>query len=264
MGFVTVLSRDPALRALVRGGGRAGASARSPERLSRLIRERPVTAVVVDSGALGPSNPADVVLREIARRFPSVGSVFVSRPSVSPVALLRLGRAGITGLEVLSAADLPLGLAGGLARATRDGTRARALRAVGTALDGWSRPVVGLALDGAVRGWDADQLAEAMGWTRAHLGVRLRERGLPPPGRLLLWARILHAARWIPEPGRTAESVSRQLDYANGATFRRALRSTLACTPTGLVSGGGFDVALRAFLDVCGVGDSLGHRRSVA
>jgi AraC-like DNA-binding protein len=81
---------------------------------------------------------------------------------------------------------------------------------------------------------------------------------------LLLWARLMHAGRWLGEPGRSAESVSRQLDYANGATFRRALRNYLELTPTEIRSEGGLDVVLRAFLDVCGLPDSLRDARSVA
>lgn len=266
MGFVTVLSRDPVLRTLLqsREGVTAGASARAPGRLLRLVRERPVTTVVVDSEAFSESWAPEAILREMAHRFPSVGAVFVARPGLSPVTLLQLGRAGIPGLELVPAHDLVHGLPRSLARAARTGTRARVLRALGGQLDGWSRDLIGTALDAAIVGWGADQLAAHFGWSRAHLGVRLGARALPSPGKLLLWARMLHAARWIPEEGRTAESVSRQLDYANGATFRRALRSTVGCTPTDLVERGGFAPVLRAFLDVCGVGDSVGDRRSVA
>lgn len=266
MAFVTVLSRDPVLRTRLRQGDGvvAGASARSPGRLLRLVRERPVTAVVVDSDVFDETWAPESVLREMTLRFPSVGAVFVARPGISPVSLWQLGRAGIRGLQVLKSEELAHGLARSLRRAARNGTRAHTLRALGPELDGWSRSFIGTTLDAALLGWNADQLAAHVGWTRAHLGVRLRERSLPSPGRLLLWARMLHAARWLPERGRTAESVSRQLDYANGATFRRALRSTLGCTPTGLIDRGGFGAALGAFLDVCGVGDSLGNRRSVA
>lgn len=266
MGFVTVLSRDPVLRSLLRSreGVSAVASARVPGRLLRLVRERPVTTVVVDSDAFAESWAPEAILREMAHRFPSVGAVFVARAGLSPVTLLQLGRAGIPGLELLPASDLTHGLPGSLARAARNGTRARVLQAVGGQLDGWSRDFIGTTLDAAIVGWGADQLAARFEWTRAHLGVRLRSHGLPSPGKLLLWARMLHAARWIPEDGRTAESVSRQLDYANGATFRRALRATLGCTPTELVEQGGFAPALGTFLDVCGVVDSVEDRRAVA
>jgi AraC-like DNA-binding protein len=124
--------------------------------------------------------------------------------------------------------------------------------------------VVRAALDGALLGWRADDLADRAGWTRAHLSVRLRDCGLPSAGHLLLWARLLHAARWLEEPGRSAESVSRQLDYANGPAFRRALRNYVAATPTQVRRGGGIRWMLEQFLDVCGLGDSVGADLSVA
>jgi len=220
--------------------------------------------VVVDSGVFADAWEPEAALRELGRRFPSVGTVFVARRDVSPLTLLQLGRAGLPSLHVLRHGELDRSLSRSLARAAESSTKASTLRAIGQGMGAWERSVVGEALDAAVLGWSAEDFAHKLGCTRAHLGTRLRSASLPSPGRLLLWTTMLHAARWIPEPGRTAESVSRQLDYANGATFRRALRSTLECTPTQLVQRGGYAFALRRFLDVCGLGDSLGDKRSVA
>jgi AraC-like DNA-binding protein len=266
MGFVTVLSRDSLLAGAVSGarGVSAGATVRSPGRLLWLVKERPVTTVVVDSAGFADSGEPEATLRELGRRFPSVGVVLVARRNVSPLTLLQLGRADLPSLRVLRYEELGRGLARSLAHATEGGTRARTLRLIGQRLASWERHVVGEALDAAVLGWSAEDFAHKLGWTRAHLGSRLCRASLPSPGRLLLWATMLHAARWLPEPGRTAESVSRQLDYANGATFRRALRGLLGCTPTQLVEGGGYRLASRRFLDVCGLGDSLVGNRSVA
>jgi len=266
MGFFTVLSRDPLLAAAVSSARAvsAGATVRSPGRLLWLVKERPVTTVVMDSGAFGDPWESEATLRELGRRFPSVGVVFVARRSVSPLTLLQLGRADLPSLRVLRYEELGRGLARSLAHATEGGTRARTLRLIGQGLGSWERRVVGEALEAAVLGGSADDFAHGLGWTRAHLGSRLRLASLPSPGRLLLWAKMLHAARWISESGRTAESVSRQLDYANGATFRRALRGLLRCTPTQLIEGGGYGLASRRFLDVCGLGDRLVGNRSVA
>ena len=147
--------------------------------------------MVVDSGAFDDDTAPDAVLREVASRFPSVGTVFLARPGVSPLVLLRLGRAGIPGLQVLRSSEVASGLAASLARACAHGTRARVLRGLGTGLDAWARDFIGTALEAALLGWDTDQLSAHVGWSRPHLGVRLRERGLPPPGRILLWARML-------------------------------------------------------------------------
>jgi AraC-like DNA-binding protein len=266
MAFVTVLSRDSGLHALAVGVGGATsvAGTRSWERLIRLVRERPVTHVVLDSAALPEGWGADVLLGDLVRRFPSVGTVFVARPGLSPVTLLHLGRAGIDGLTLLPLDDPSVDLPRCLSRASSRTTSALVLREVGGRLSARDAGVLRAALDGALLGWGADDLAGFAGWTRAHLSTLLRASGLPPVGTLLRWAKVLHAARWLAEPGRTAESVARQLEYANGATFRRALRGCLGGTPTDIVQAGGFRFALDRFLDVLGVDDSLGSDRSVA
>jgi AraC-like DNA-binding protein len=85
---------------------------------------------------------------------------------------------------------------------------------------------------------------------------------LRPP--LLVWAKLLHAGRWLADPGRSAESVSRQLEYSSGAAFRRAQRTYVGATPTQAREGGGLRFVLRRFLDACGLGDSVVFDRSVA
>jgi AraC-like DNA-binding protein len=269
MAFVAILSRDPALRghSWVTEPSAGMVSTRVPGRLLRLVRERPVTSVVVDSAVFADAWEPELVVREMGRRFPSVGVILLARPETSPYTLVSLGRVGLdvrSPLGVLRLSELRHGLERALARVERGGTRARVLRALGATLRTRERSVVAAALGGVLLGWGAEDLAADAGWTRPHLSERLRAAGLPSAGALLLWARMMHAARWLSEPGRTAESVSRQLAYANGATFRRALRNVLGMTPTALVAAGGLAVALRGFLDVCDLDDSLRDHRSVA
>ena len=269
MSIVAVLSRDRAVRSLPATVETVGAvaSTRVSGRLLRLVRERPVTTVLVDGAVFAEEWEPELLVRELGRRFPSVGTVFLDRGATSMNTLLGLGRLirdGQARLSVIRMEEVRHGLARSLARASEASTRSAVLRAVGNRLAGRERGVLGAAMDAALLGWGAEDLAAHAGWTRPHLSERLRAAQLPSTGALLLWARTLHAARWLPEPGRTAESVSRQLGYANGATFRRALRNVLGVTPTALVAAGGFDLALRRFLDECGLGDSVRDDRSVA
>jgi AraC-like DNA-binding protein len=246
------------------GDDRSVASVRSWDRLVWLIRERPVTIVLVDSAALPRTHPSDELLGELKRRYPSVGTIFVSRPRLDPFALLRLGRANISDLVVVDLDDLGAELRRAVRRSSSRNTQALVLRALRNEIARPERDVVQAALDGALLGWGADDLARHSGWTRAHLSVRLRDTGLPSTGHLLLWGKLLHAGRWLAEPGRTAESVARQLEYSNGSAFRRAVRNYLDSTPTEVCEAGGFTFVLRCFLDVCGLGGSLRDQRSVA
>lgn len=268
MALIPVLTRDPRVAGVaidVVGDRSMVARTSSWDRLVWLVRERPVTSVVLDSAALPDVAPEpDERLADLRRRFPSLGCVLVSRRGTDRLILLRLGRAAIANLELLQLEDVRVELARALARSAGHGTRSLVLRAVGARLPLAERQVLRAALDGALLGWKTDQLATQSGWSRAHLSVRLKASGLPSAGHLLLWAKLLHAGHWLSEPGRSAESISRQLEYANGPVFRRALRNYLDATPTEVRERGGLSFVLERFLDVCGLDDSLRAELSVA
>lgn len=267
MALIPVLSPDPRLTRLVSDATseRFGvARASSWDRLLWLVRERPATAVVLDSAGFPDAPEADERIVDLRRRFPSLACVVVFRPGTDRVMLLRLGRAGIPDLEVVPGEDISTDVARAIARASRRGARSIVLRAVGMRIRLPERQIIRAALDGALLGWKSDDLAQWAGWTRPHLSVRLKDQGLPSTGQLLLWAKLLHAGQWLTEPGRSAESVARQLEYSNGPVFRRALRNYLGATPTEVVSAGGLSFVLDRFLDVCGLGDSVRDTLSVA
>ena len=270
MPLVTLLASDPDVHRAIREPGAeargiAPTAVRSWDGLLRLIRERPVTAVVIDSGALEPGMPSDEAVGELRRRYPSLAMVFVARPHVDPVSLFRLGRAGIGSL-VLLPIDALTGeeLGSALWRALGSSTEALVTRAVSPRVPARELRAVRLALEGVQRGWSADDLATTVGLTRAHASVRLRSCGLPSAGHLLKWAKLLHAGRWLVDPGRSAQSVSRQLEYSSGAAFRRALRAYTGLTPTEARALGGLNAILDRFLDACGLADSVDFGRSVA
>lgn len=240
---------------------------RSWSRLLWLVRERPATTVVLDSGAFAPGHGPDEAVAGLRRRFPSVATVFVHRPHLDPIALLRLGRAGIENLAWVLLDGLVSGVREAMARSARQSTEGLVVRSIGGRLPARELAVIRLALNGVQLGWRADDLAKGAGLTRAHLSVRLRSCGLPSTGHLLVWAKLLHAGRWLLDPARSAESVSRQLEYSSGGAFRRALRNYLGVTPTAVREAGGLPPVLDRFLDVCGLGDSLrmnSYRRMVA
>lgn len=267
MPLLTVLSRDSQLHFGLRGaigGDVRVAATRSWDRLSQLVRERPVTGIVIDSAALPSLDDADDTLRALRTNFPSVGTLLIARSDVRPNSIVRLGRAGLTGLTLVEFDCIDRDLPREIARATRRSTTSLVLRQLGARLPAAEHGVVRMALEGVLHGWRTDDLAAKAGWTRAHLSVRLRGRGLPSAGHMLVWAKLMHAGRWLQDPGRTAESISRQLEYSSGAAFRRALQNYVGGTPTWVRDNDGLSCVLSRFLDVCGLDDSVGGIRSVA
>ncbi|HEX9106148.1 MAG TPA: helix-turn-helix domain-containing protein, partial [Longimicrobiales bacterium] len=94
-------------------------------------------------------------------------------------------------------------------------------------------------------------LAGAFGMSVSTLERRCERWGLPTPGRLLLWLRVLYGLRWLLEPGRSVESVGEQLGYSSGAAFRRAIKATIGGRPSPLRTPTGFQRALDQLVAEC-------------
>lgn len=266
MPFSVVLTRDSEAQRALRASlteGHLVAYASSWDRLVYLVRERPATCVILDESALpsvlGPEGP----LTELRVSFPSLAQILVARPVADPYTLFRLGRAGIDNLVLIHLDNLRHEVPAVVARVAAQGAYALVARAVSPYLPAREMRAVRLAFEGVQLGWKAGELAGRAGLTRPHLSVRLKAVGLPSAGHLLVWTRLLLAGQWLGDPGRTAESVSRQLDYSSGAAFRRALRNYLGATPTDVRVAGGLPFVLDRFLENCGLA-GLGRGRSVA
>jgi AraC-like DNA-binding protein len=260
MSFLALYSRDRVLGAAIEQYlGDQHALARTPSwpGLVRVVKDRPITIALVD---LAERTGVEEGLLELRALFPHLGLVLMARRHDNPVALFRLGRAGIRNLILLSVESLEGELSRTLLRASEDGTAALVTRRLSAYLPRRELWIVRRALDGVHLRWSADEFAARIGLSRPHLSVRLKELGLPSTGHLLTWARLLHAGRWLEEPGRTGESVSRQLEYSSGAAFRRALKQYTGATPRQVTDAGGLSYVLGRFVASC----RLSARRAVA
>lgn len=268
MALLTVLTRESSVHGAVLQAleqDHEVAKTRSWARLLWLVRERPVTTVVLDCAAFPAGSEPDETLADLRRRYPSLATVFIHRPQLDPLTLFRLGRAGLDGLALIRLDGMQAALRGALEATAPKSTEAYVTRSLAGRLPMRETQVVRAALNGVQVGWrGADDFAGRVGFSRAHLSVLLAAQGLPSAGHLLLWAKLLHGGRWLSDPGRSAESVSRQLEYSSGAAFRRALHNYVGSTPTQVRDGGGLIVVLRHFLDACGIGGTLRSERSVA
>ena len=234
---------------------------RDADAARRMVRERPVAALLVDARSLPPER-MPLWVAGTSRRFPSVALAVVGSGS-DPALLHELGRAGLRHLVLLDAgAEAHLRRA--LRRVLADTVVGPVSRRLSPLLPRTHLDRLRAALEWTHRRPGADAFAEALGMSRPHLGRLLAEGGLPPAGHLLLWARLLHAGFWLPDPGRSGESVGRQLEYANGSTFRRALRSFVDATPGEVARDGGVGRVLDAFVASAGLDRSGAAARRVA
>lgn len=216
--------------------------------LSRAVRREPVEAVIADVHAEARKDGALRVYRFV-QRFPL--TPMVAWGDMDGRELFRVGKAGAAEVVV--------------SRETRDveivsGVLASALgRGMTPLLDGQlagrippeARPVVRFAAERVPEQVQVPDVAAAFGMSVSTLERRFERWGLPTPGRLLLWLRVLYGLHWLQEPGRSVESVSVQLGYSSGAAFRRALRAAMGAKPTPLRSERGFEIALEGLIAEC-------------
>jgi len=220
------------------------AGAATAEGLSRLVRERPVAATLLDSDLLTQTTGPESATRHLVilrKAYPSVGLVL----------LFHLGCAGLTDLRLVRTDELPHRLAPEVNQALRWSAASRVTQALSSRMPGRQLPLIRRTFETLHRRLNAEEFARTVGSHRPQLSQRLVASGLPSVGRLLLWGRLLQAAVWLGEPGRTAESVSRQLEYSSGGAFRRMLRTRLNATPSALIAAGGLPFVLDRFLQSC-------------
>jgi AraC-like DNA-binding protein len=248
MSLIALSTRDSALGGRLRtalGSCRHDlVCARAWNTTCRIVKERPVGVLMVDLALLGvESTGALVALR---RAFPSLPVVVLSHPGQARL-LFDLGRRPVGPLNVAQVGDRPATLAREVAQASENTVPVLVTRALGSVVPSRELGVLMRALDLTHRCWTADVLARSFGYSRPVLSERLKSVGLPSVGHLMVWARMMHAGHWLPDGGRSGESVSRQLEYANGSVFRRALRNYVGLTPTTLARRGGLKLVLGAF-----------------
>lgn len=216
--------------------------------LSRLVRHKPVAAAVAD---IHSEVRKDGVLRvhHFSRHFPLTPILVWGE--LDGRQLYRLGKAGARDVILAQDADDPVlvteviesTLRGGLAEVIDARLRGRVCEE--------ARLLVREAADGIPDQIQVPDLAASRGISVSTLERRCERWGLPTPGRLLLWLRVLHGLRWLLEPGRSVESVAEQLGYSSGAAFRRAVKATVGGRPSPLRNRRGLDRALMRFLAEC-------------
>jgi len=212
-----------------------------------------VTGAVVALSAV-PSYPSpEGVIAGLRIQFPNLPLVLLVRTDREPITLFRLGRAGIENLVLLPVENLTHELRRTVARALQRSAASVVMRSLSPRLAPRELMAAHLAMDSIHRRLSAEELADEVGLTRPYLSECFKAAGLPSLGHFLLWTRLFHAGHWLEEPGRTGESVGRQLEYSSGAAFRRALKLYTGATPTEVREQGGLRMVFHHFLARTGI-----------
>jgi AraC-like DNA-binding protein len=192
--------------------------------------------------------PVAPTLKRVRNAFPAIPIVVCCRLAPeSATELLEVARAGINALACRGFDDINAKLASILLQARHDCDATRILAAIRPYLRKNEVPIVDYCITHAQQRISVSQVAAALSLSRRTLSYRLATGRLLSAHSLIVWCRLLTAARLLQDSGRTVEAVALSLQFGSAAAFRNMLRRKAGLTPADLRACGGQDFLLRAF-----------------
>ena len=218
----------------------------------RIVRERPVDAVLVSVHRCGPEQVE--VLGHLVREFPGIPTVALvsQHDPTSTEMLLRLGASGVR--QVVDVTS-PMGWNRLRQVVGQPATRAVA-RIQGPIIEALSEapPDARLFLEAIIRlapdTPTVTTLAQRLYVRPSTLMSRFSRAGLPSPKNYLAALRLLHAAYLFEAGGLSVADVSYRLEYSSPQSFGRHLRAMLGVTALEFRRRFPFPVALSRFLEL--------------
>ena len=231
------------MRAEARLGAALGAThrvsfVRSWADLRRLLARETLDGCVVDADF---PNREDAVteMRRLSRRRSDLALVAYADVGEDDFELYRFGGLGVHGVVLARRPPWASGIRAAIERALTS-SRAERVRA---ALDGRYEPGATAAVAWAVENGDrnprVEDFAAAQGRSTRELTLLLRLNGLPSPGRLLTWGRLLRAGAYLGKDGRTVEETALRLGYSSASALARAMKRETGKTPGDVARRGG-------------------------
>lgn len=250
MAFIAALLTDPADREALRIAAREHdiIPAGSWRDLGGIIRHRPVAMAVANPHA-EPRKDGVLRIFRLRENFPH--TPVLAWGELEGRDLYRLGKAGTANVILAHDADnTPQ-----VTEIIRNTLERGIPRLVETGLQGQLHPdaleLVRYAAQRIPNHIQVPDLATAFETSVSTLERRCERFGVPTPGRLLLWLRVLYGLHWLAEPGRSLESIADQLGYSSGAAFRRAIQATSGARGVPPRTYRSFHAALTRFLTEC-------------
>ncbi len=218
----------------------------------RIVRERPVDAVLVSVHRCGPEQVEGV--GHLVREFPGIPTVALvsQHDSSATEMLLRLGASGVR--QVVDVTS-PAGWSRLRQVVGQPATRAVA-RIQGPILDALSEAPAGtrLFMEAVIRlapeTPTVTNLAQRLYVRPSTLMSRFARAGLPSPKNYLAAVRLLHAAYLFEAAGLSVADVSYRLEYSSPQSFGRHLRAMLGVTAIEFRRRFPFPVALARFVEL--------------
>jgi AraC-like DNA-binding protein len=220
----------------------------SGDELIDAVRARPEVAAILADLWDAHGQPVAPALKAMHRAFPTIPIIVCCRlaPGAAPE-ILAVARAGINALALRGFDDVNAKLASLLSHARNDCDATCVLAAIRPYLRENEVPIVEYCVAHARHKISVGEVAEALSLSRRTLSYRLASGCLLSAHSLIVWSRLLIAARLLQDTGRTIESVALSLQFGSAAAFRNMLRRQAGLSPAKLRVHGGQAFLLNAF-----------------
>jgi AraC-like DNA-binding protein len=201
-----------------------------------------------NAAILRGGNPSELFLPDLERWLlepPDTPVVAYLRKDPPPRATLRLGELGVNEFVVREMDDAPRQWEAVILRLLSGAARNEFLEAFPDGLPDRVRSFVRTALDragGRVRVHTL--VAEAVHREVTTIYRELNRAHLPPPGRIVRWARVYRAVRLVEATGMTWEKAALKLGYPSSGSLTKQVKRLTGRRPSKILDDGGTSVIL--------------------
>lgn len=211
-----------------------------------------VAAVVALHDAVGA--PQTELVRALRRRRPDLTIVVASPGATTHTSrdVLDAGRAGADRLMIRGFDDPARVIAEVLERLSATGGVGVVLARLRPHLSAGALRIVTHTLRLAGDDPSLHVLAAALGISARTLARHVACEGLPTPGALIDWCRVLLAAQRIEATDGSVLRIAGELGFSSATALRRVIRRFTGLRPTELRARGSLTTAIDAFVSACG------------
>lgn len=202
-------------------------------------------------------------LGQLRSRFPHAPVLALYAPPVSsPDALLALGRRGVTEVLVLNGQLSRSSFRHALSQCHRDTMVRRIWRASDRVLPDPFTTLLRMMLWHAHEPLSIPRMAAIAGMHERTFRKYCETHHLPSPQWIAGWARLLVAAYYLDEPGRSAAQVSVLLQFSSPCALRNQIQRYTKLSPKVLRAGGAVRAVFEAMVDAVLAQSPLAEERS--
>lgn len=193
--------------------------------------------------------------RHFHEHFPSIVLLpYAAFRFYPPRDVLELAGLGVRRIVCHGDDDDPATFRSLLNDAVSDAAAGRILRALADLVDDELQPLFRHLLVCAHAAVSPDELARAHFCHAKTLRERLRAAGFPPTNKLIVWARLFHAACLLEDPARSVENAALTLDFPSVSALHKQLVRYAGVSPRELRARGGLTYLVERFRAHCSPG----------